>query len=332
MVNSAKPAPVLEVSTRVAAAGERFDFFRDALCDVYLGIRPQSSETADFDADLLAHQWGDVVLSRMRAPGHEAIRDSRAIAAQPDDALFLNFSGNASVSVQSVDGVRAVRSATPVLLDNAEPFHLRFDPNRRFNLYSLRLPREIRGYRVSRGAVEKVNERMIQTRVGRQLALQTRMMTDEFDAGRVEVAGSMAETVTTLLAILLQGSEPGDALDRLTSYKATAITHLSEPGFTVHDLASVHHASIRTVQAEFSRSGTTFGAWIMRERLDLARERIEDPAWSQRSLEQIALASGIRDPSGFHRLFRTRFGEPPGAFRPSPRNAPPLPRGECWRA
>lgn len=316
MVTSEQIAPVLAASTREVEARERFDFFCGALCDIYLGIHPERTTTADFTADVLAHQWDDIVLSRIRAPGHDAHRDRRAIAAKPDDALFLNFSSNASATLHTSDADRAVPSGTPVLLDNAEPFRLSFDPSRRFHLYSLRLPRVFEGRRIGQPQIAEVNDRLVHTRAGRQLRLQTRLMADEFDAGRTAVAGLMATTITSLLAVLLHSPGTGEGTARLESYQATAASHLADPAFSVRDVAAIHRVSVRTVQNSFADSGTTFTAWITGERLDLARDRVEDPAWSHRSLERIALSCGISDPSGFQRMFRARFGEPPGAFRP----------------
>ncbi|MCU1639236.1 MAG: AraC family transcriptional regulator [Microbacteriaceae bacterium] len=315
MGNSASQDPMLDASTTGYASREQFDYFCDVLCDVYLGIRPHRTTTADFDADVLAYRWGDVVLSRIRAPGHDARRDGRMISDKPDDALFLNFSGNAASTVEVGGRVGVVRASTPVLLDNARPFHLSFDPSRRFHLYSLRLPRVIGGRHVDASAVATVNERMPRSRVGRQLALQTRLMTAELDAGRTEVAGAMSGAVTALIAVLLEASD-ADGVDRLSNYKATTSTHLERADFTVHEVARLHRVSVRTVQAAFAGSGETFTAWIAGERLDLARDRLSDPVWACRSIERIAQACGIRDASGFHRAFRARFGESPGAFRP----------------
>jgi transcriptional regulator GlxA family with amidase domain len=84
----------------------------------------------------------------------------------------------------------------------------------------------------------------------------------------------------------------------------------------VHDVAAVHRVSVRSVQAAFASADQTFTRWMLAERLDLARERLADPAWAHRSIDRIASGSGIRDTSGFHKAFRSRFGDTPGAFRP----------------
>ncbi len=86
------PVPVLAATTRDQRESDRFESFRDALCDVYLGIRPERPSSGTFDADVLAYDWEGTILSRMRAPGHEARRDAASLARVPDDALFVNVS------------------------------------------------------------------------------------------------------------------------------------------------------------------------------------------------------------------------------------------------
>ena len=317
MVSSESDEPVLAASTATVVARQRFDYFCDALCDVYLGIRPRQITSGAFDADVLAYGWDEMVLSRIRAPGHDATRDRRTIAAKPDDSLFLNVSSDSSSTV-AVDGrTIGVRTGTPVLLDNSRAFHLRFDPSRRFNLYSLRLPREIDGERLEPATISAINERMRDTRAGRQLALQAHLMTIEFDAGRTAVAGAMARAVVGLLAVLAMPSAANGGADRLDSYRATAAAHLAEADFGVQEIALTHRVSVRTVQAAFAASGETFSSWILGERLDLARERLGATGWQHRSVEQIARSCGIRDPSNFHKAFKRRFGASPGEFRPT---------------
>jgi len=309
------PAPVLDASTREVAPRDQFAHFCDALCDVYLGIRPQRVASPRFEADVLAFAWGDIVLSRMRAPGHEARRDGRDIAAKPDDALFLNFSDTSDSTVEAGGRIVQVASALPVLLDNAEPFRLRFDDARRFRLYSLRLPRDVGGHRLDAADAIALDDRLRRTAVGRQVASQVRLMTTEFDAGRVEVAGTMALAVAALVRRLWEGDATGSAAERFADYTATAAARLTDPDFGVNEIAAVHGVSPRTVQSVFAAEGDTVSRWMLRARLELARERLGARSWEGRSISQIAFASGWRDASGFHRAFRERFGDTPGSFR-----------------
>jgi len=312
---SAGVAPVIEASTRDALPGDQFEQFCDALCDVYLGIRPQRIASAGFDADVLAFGWGDTVLSRMRAPGHEARRDWRDIAAKPDDALFLNFSDTSASVVDTGGRVVPVAAGLPVLLDNAEPFRLHFDDARRFRLYSLRLPREVRGRRLDAADAIALDDRLRRTALGRQIALQVRLMTAEFDAGRIEVAGAMAAAVAAMVRRLWDGGAAASLAERFAEYTATASAHLAEPDFGVNEIAALHGVSARTVQSVFAGEGDTVTRWMLRARLELARERLGSPAWERASVARIAYACGWRDASGFHRAFRERFGDTPGSFR-----------------
>jgi hypothetical protein len=126
------PAPVLSATTVGERETERFDSFRDALCAVYLGILPERTSPVTFDADVLAYDWDGAILSRIRAPGHGARRNASSLARVPDDALFINVSPDSAARLDHLGQRWRMPPGAPVLLDNAQPFDLEFDPRRRF--------------------------------------------------------------------------------------------------------------------------------------------------------------------------------------------------------
>lgn len=73
--------------------------------------------------------------------------------------------------------------------------------------------------------------------------------------------------------------------------------------------------SLRHVQAQLQRAGTTPSDLIREERLILARLRLQDPAWRPQSITQIAYASGFSDLSTFSNAYRRHFGERPSDTR-----------------
>jgi len=69
--------------------------------------------------------------------------------------------------------------------------------------------------------------------------------------------------------------------------------------------------SLRQIQARLQRSGTTPSMLIREERLELARLRLQHPAWDHRTVGSIARSSGFSNPSTFSNAYRERFGERP---------------------
>lgn len=314
------PTPVLAASTTAELESDRFDSFRDALCDVYLGIQPERTSPVAFDADVLAYDWDGAVLSRIRAPGHAARRNTASLARVPDDSLFVNVSPDSAARLEHLGETWRLPAGAPVLLDNAEPFVLEFDPRRRFRLYSLRVPRDLAGTEPTGSELARLNHRLAASGAGARLAAQCALLSTEFDAGRWDAAAAMTRAVVAMLRGALSRTEADDdATDtpnRLASGKRTAADRIGDPDFDVHEFARSANVSVRTIQNDFRATGETFRDWLLGARLDAARERLRSPAWSARSVEAIATASGFRDVAHFHHAFRDRFDATPGSLRP----------------
>ncbi|HEY0936573.1 MAG TPA: AraC family transcriptional regulator [Trebonia sp.] len=310
------PAPVVAARTRDVPPEEQFGFFCDALCAVYLGIATEWTGRGSFDADFSCYGVGPGVLAQMQAPGHVGRRGPGLVRRHPDEALYLNFSASTEHRVSHLDRNWAVPRAVPVLLDSEAPFTVDFSGCPRFRLFSLRIEKSSE-FTPTADTVRRVNARMTGTEIGRQLALQTRLMCAELEAGRSRVAAAMSVPVVALLRELAGGAEPGPPR-RIGELTAVARARLDDPGFGVGELAAAFGLSARTVQSTFRAAGQTFSGWLLTERLELARDRLTAPAWSARSVAQIAWASGFRDPAHFHRVFRSRFSATPGSYRPAP--------------
>lgn len=312
-----EPVPVLAASTTQHSGRDQFESFRDALCDVYLGIRPEPTSASSFEADVLAYDWDGAVLSRMRAPGHEARRNTSSLARVPDDSLFLNVSPDAASHLDHLGERWRRRAGEPILIDNSAPFALELDPRRRFRLYSLRVPRSFAGSEPSGHDVAEFNRRLARSGAGARLGAQCDLLAAEFDAGRWDAAAAMTRAVVAMVRSALTGSDDdADAPTRLEAGKRAALARIGDADFGVHDFARAAGVSVRTVQNDFRASGETFRTWLLGARLDAARERLRSPAWQGRSIETVATASGFRDIAHFHHVFRDRYGATPGSFRP----------------
>lgn len=75
--------------------------------------------------------------------------------------------------------------------------------------------------------------------------------------------------------------------------------------------------SLRNIQIQLQRAGTTPSDLIREERLALARLRLQDRAWHRQGVTQIAYSSGFSDLSTFSNAYRRHFGERPSDTRSS---------------
>lgn len=292
---------------------ERFAYFREAISDVYLGIRTEWSGSGDFDAEFDSVEvGGGAVLARMRAPGHVGRRPDSLVRHRPDEAVYLNVGLGGAHRVDHLGRAWRVAGGEPFLLDAERPFLVDFAERPSFRLFSLRIEKAD-GFAPTPDVVRRIDERIARTAAGRQFSLQARLMCAELEAGRTAVAAAMTVPVRALLQVL--AADPDDRPRRFDEFVAVARGRLADPGFGAADLAAAFGVTARTVQSVFRSEGLTFGGWLLAERLDVARERLTAPSWRPRSVAEIARASGFRDASHFHRAFRERFQATPGELR-----------------
>lgn len=305
------------ISTAAISDARKFDFFCDAICDVYAGIQPVQSGDAIFNAEFRAVSLADGVLASISAPGHMAHRDARELRRRPDESIFLNLSEFSSYGATHAGLDWKLPAGRPFLIDNGQPFHLDFDRGRRMVLHSLRFDRAALG--IDRSiSFAAINHAIAASELGRHLEIQMRLMCRAMRGDETGLAGMMSGPVVALLSLIADrvGSDRADA-DKLglSTIKAIARQHLAEPGFGIEQLAALLKCSSRTIQSRFAAADTTFGDWLLAERLDLARDRLSYTDFAGRSIESIAYACGFRDPAHFHRAFKRRFGLPPGQVR-----------------
>ena len=83
--------------------------------------------------------------------------------------------------------------------------------------------------------------------------------------------------------------------------------------------AAAHFISVRHLHALFSTHSTSVSTTIRTRRLERTYDELVNPAYSDRSVTMIALANGFVDGAHFSRTFRSHYGVPPSALRPTTR-------------
>lgn len=147
------------------------------------------------------------------------------------------------------------------------------------------------------------------------------------DDGFTREAGSaVARHMHDLAAIVIAGS-PELALAvasrgargaaRLAAIKAEIMSRLSDSTLSVSVVATKFGITPRYVARLFEQEGTSFTAFVLEQRLSLARSMLDDPARTESSISTIALASGFGDISYFNKRFRRRYGMTPSEARRS---------------
>lgn len=114
------------------------------------------------------------------------------------------------------------------------------------------------------------------------------------------------------LALLKQRIE-GDISARVRSFIRS---HIGSPDCTAEECAAALSSSVRTLQKQLARAGTSFSAMLDCERCEMAKAALMR---STVSLDELAMDLGYAEQSTFSRAFRRWTGLSPGEFRRSAR-------------
>ncbi|MCO5994379.1 helix-turn-helix domain-containing protein [Actinoallomurus rhizosphaericola] len=121
----------------------------------------------------------------------------------------------------------------------------------------------------------------------------------------------LADALASLLVASFTDTGPrrvemaADLTDRIIAY---ALANLNDPALSVDSVARRHGISSRYLHRLFQRRGTTFAAWVRRERLIRIRRDLQDPALVTRTAAAIAARWGIRDAGHLSRALKREFG------------------------
>jgi AraC-like DNA-binding protein len=142
----------------------------------------------------------------------------------------------------------------------------------------------------------------------------------ELDPRAVALA---ADYLAGLVAMLVDGSRETRAraelhalpAARLAAVHDTIRRRFREPGLTAAIVGAELGLSARYVQHLLHLNGETFGGELSAIRLYAVHAELVDPQSVNVSIADIAFRCGFGDLSTFHRAFRARFGDTPGAVR-----------------
>jgi AraC-like DNA-binding protein len=285
----------LELTTHDVGPAERFSYWRELICDVFVGLDAERPGPG-FTGTLVTAPLGPLQLTHVRSVAQHVVRSPRQIARGRGEDVLVSVQ-RAGRGMVRQDGREALlRPGELALYDAARPYTLTFDAP--FAQSVFQLPRDLLAERL--GGL------------------------DGLTAVRGAAPGGLMETVDGERVLDLLSVALGARLGRATTPAAAhrrAIRlhverHLGDPALTPASIAAAHALSLRYVHRLWAQEEAgTLGRHILRRRLERSRAELTDPAQARRTVTEVALRWGFRSPAHFSRAYRARFGATPREHR-----------------
>jgi len=136
------------------------------------------------------------------------------------------------------------------------------------------------------------------------------------------LAIAVLRNLAGLVALVCGASDEGQEVGRrsvqaarLDAVKEHIKVHLAEPTLSPASVAAALGISVRQLHLLFEPTGTTFGQYVLRQRLLQCRDGIAGATGTTRKVVDIAFGWGFNSMATFYRAFAAEFGTAPSALR-----------------
>ena len=311
--------PATLLSTDSVGVRERGAYWVDLICDVFVQLDCGSVQDGFF-GHIADRPLGDVRLSEVVSTTQHVRRSRGTLARATDDCMLISLQTAGRGCIEQ-DGRQALLEPGDfALYDSTRCYDLRFEDH--FTQLVFKAPRAMFLDRVA-GA-----QAVTATRVEGSSGMG-RVASRFFQAVAREAHTLLPheiERVTHNLIDVMATAIGHSLVDRPVSQSSTRAaqlirikmyieSHLSDPHLDPQQVACANGISVRYLSKLFEDEGITVCRWIWTQRLEHIGKDLADPAFSGRSISEIALRWGFNNLSHFSRAFRDHFGKCARTFR-----------------
>jgi AraC-like DNA-binding protein len=281
----------LELTTSDVSAPERFAYWRELICDVFVGLDAERPGPG-FTGSMRTSPAGPLRRTRVRSVAQHVVRSPRQIDRGRGEDVLISVQRSGRGLVRQ-DGREALLAPGELALyDASRPYTLTFDGP--FTQEVFQLPRVLLAERL--GPLDGLTASRVSAPAG--------------------LLGAGGEEALDLIAVALgsrldRAATPGQAHRR--AIRMHVERRLGDPSLTPASIAAAHALSLRYVHRLWAgESPETLGRHILRRRLERCRMDLADP---RRTVTEVAFRWGFRSLAHFSRAYRAHFGVSPSEDR-----------------
>ncbi|WP_306205240.1 helix-turn-helix domain-containing protein [Actinoplanes sp. RD1] len=292
------------------------DAWRDAFIDLHGRSAVTVTETGPWAGRLEWQQSRAYGIALCGNVHEEFVRERRHIRADPRGTFELLVPTAGRARVEQGGAAGEIGAGTLTLCDVDRPF--RFTHAEDFLSVGMIVPGE--AIRRRHPAAARESSTFDGTAgVGRLIRQSVLTLQEERDRLSEATFDLACDQLLDLVCLAVDGGGDSAPADRRQEVEAQVRRyvrrHAADPGLSVTGIARALGWSARYLQDVLQAAGTTSRDLIRTERLRLARARLAAPGWRDRSIAQIAYASGFASHASFATAYRREFGVTPRETR-----------------
>lgn len=306
----------MEWSSRPQRADQPFGSWADDLAAAFVRLEPRRTADQPFEGTISRADAAPIRVSLVTATRHTVLRLASHIACSTEDLCFVNLQLEGFGRTTQRDHEQACAPGDLAVADTTEPFEIANSHN--FKLFCFAVPRRL----LPKGLLDRPRLNLSRTDAGRALSKTL--------AGYAEICladhqRSMTSSLIGAHVVDLIAHAPGMLADlsaervHIPVLLSMMIDHIErhsdDPELGAAALAATFRCSERYVHRLFATTDRPVSEHVNDRRIAACTRRLLDPKSSDRTIAEIAFASGFRDISHFNRLFKRSHGSAPREFR-----------------
>lgn len=272
-----------------------------------------------FNGELTCSQYGDLRFSAFTVSPHEVVRLKLHIG-RSDDAHYLVSRQRSGVARMSQDDdVCELRPGDVGLVDGTQPFRVEYlQPVDRV---VAAIPHSQLHSRAPWLDRRPLNRMAANSPLSELLRFYLERLAGP-DCTSPWEAAALTDNLCNIVALMTAPTARERSsvrqfavLPTLEQMLIMLRRHLADPDLSPGMVAARLGISLRTLHKRFHDADTTFGKWILENRLLACQCAFEDPRHASFTISQIAYGWGFNDLSNFSKAFKARFGVSPTEYR-----------------
>ena len=306
-------------STENVPINTRFKRWLETLEEQRLPLEQRQLDVCPFEAKLEVAMLGPLKMTRVSEGPLRSEATPNAIRRMGDDGcISVGFTLAGVTTLQQKDRATTQRPGDLVVIEH-QPAVLTTSLGNR-SLY-LHIPRErlesVLGP-ANRYAALTIGAGLATTTLAMSFFAELSRMHHRLDPVAVARMGSIGvDLIVASIAERMAKDVPQSLCGTLIVQRAKAQVeaNLCDPSFDPLRLAAAVGVSLSRLQTLFQERDQHVSDWIWQRRLELAAERLDDPAWAAMTIGTLANRCGFGTRTYFSRRFKERFGLAPSEFR-----------------
>lgn len=308
------------LSTQAIPEGERLDFWRDLIGNMFMPLECAAGAGSSFSADLRHTPVGTLDLMTMAASPHAVTRSARLARNSDADYFMVSYQISGQGYLRQEDKESKQKAGDFVVYDSTRPFEMAYDGH--FSKYILRIPRRLLNAHLSNP--ERMCGLTIHSEAGPSILLGG--MLRSLAENKIELEAPVSEPIANALIELIVGGLQSLPQARqceisklqmfhLSRVKNYVIQNLRDPSLNVEKIAMDLKMSVSSLYRIFDNEEQPLSQWIWSQRLQLCQKDLKSRALKGKNIGEIAFDWGFSNCTHFSRAFKRETGMTPKEFR-----------------